>query len=184
MKWEDRMVQLRKYKENHGHLRIPVTDPELGEFVGRTRVEYTKYLEGNMNVGMTNEARAKELANLGFLFSVGKRVPVEQRSKSRKTWEERYEDLKNFKSQFGHMLVPQQTGLGEWVHKQRRFYKLVAAGKPCPMTTERVVKLNNIGFIFDASGYRRTKKIGEEPIAQDPVGQVDGTLWIENEIQR
>jgi len=40
--WEQRVEQLKEYKEKNGHVNIPVTDPELGEFVSRQRVNYNK----------------------------------------------------------------------------------------------------------------------------------------------
>ena len=118
LKWQDRMDQLHEYKAKHGNLQIPVTDPELGEFVARQRVEHTKYLEGNKCVGM-NAARERELSALGFVFCVGKRVPMERGVEDKKTWDERFQDLVSYKAEFLDTLVPQQSGLGEWVHKVR-----------------------------------------------------------------
>jgi len=159
MKWEDRMDQLLIFKEKHGHLRVPVTDPDIGEFVARQRVEYAKLMSGKPS-GMTQD-RAEALSVLGFVFQVGKRRTTEMKT-VRKTWEERYQELMHFKDLHGHTLVPQSNStLGEWVHKQRKNYKLLKNGKACPLTTERALKLADIGFIFDASGYRRGRK---EPV--------------------
>jgi hypothetical protein len=44
--WEQRVEQLREHKAKYGNINIPVTDPELGEFVGRQRVNYNK-LQGH-----------------------------------------------------------------------------------------------------------------------------------------
>jgi hypothetical protein len=41
--WDQRIDQLREFKEKHGHINIPVTNPELGEFVGRQRANYNKF---------------------------------------------------------------------------------------------------------------------------------------------
>ena len=58
-----------------------------------------------------------------------------------------------FKNAHGHTLVPQSiTGLGEWVHKQRKNYKKLKQGKPSPLSLERTLKLIEIDFCFDASG--------------------------------
>lgn len=40
--WEQRIDQLREFKQKNGHINIPVTHPELGEFVGRQRANYNK----------------------------------------------------------------------------------------------------------------------------------------------
>lgn len=118
LKWEDRLDQLKDYKIKHGHLKIPINDPILGEFSGRQRSEYTKFLEGKKDQGM-NEMRVKELTDLGFVFLIGKRVTIERRMTKRKTWDERFQELIEFKEEYAHTLVPQHSvcGLGEWVHQ-------------------------------------------------------------------
>jgi viroplasmin and RNaseH domain-containing protein len=167
LRWDERMDQLREYKEKHCHLRVPVTDPELGEFVARQRVEYAKLADGKPS--NMNDERARDLTELGFVFQVGKRRLTEMKV-VRKTWDERFRELLDFKEMYGHTLVPQNnSALGEWVHKQRKMYKLLKNGKPCALTTERALKLADVGFIFDASGYRRGRKMIEEPMAMVPM---------------
>lgn len=157
LRWEDRMEQLRQYKQEHGHLRIPVVDPDLGEFVARQRVEHAKYCNGKPS--HLTEERIRDLTQLGFIFQVGKRRVAESKI-VRKTWDERFDELVAFKEQHGHTLVPQNTSsLGEWVHKQRKSYKLLKNGLPSSLSTERALKLADVGFIFDASAFRRGRKI-------------------------
>ena len=167
LRWEERMEQLKEYKQKHGHLRVPVIDPDIGEFVARQRVEYAKFVEGKPS--NMNQERVDDLTNLGFVFQVGKRRISEVKI-VRKTWEERFEELLQYKDMYGHTLVPQNnSALGEWVHKQRKMYKLLKSGKPCSLTTERALKLADINFVFDASGYRRGRKTMEEPINVVPM---------------
>ncbi len=63
-------------------------------------------------------------------------------------WEERFGELKVFKERFGHCDVPVQFSenrqLGVWVFTQRQSSK---AGK---LSSERVRRLNEIGFTWDA----------------------------------
>ena len=65
-------------------------------------------------------------------------------------WNERFEQMCEFKAQFGHYLVPKQYSanpkLGLWVSKQRCDYKLYQEGKPSPMTAERIRELESVGF--------------------------------------
>ena len=69
----------------------------------------------------------------------------------------------------GRSLVPQSSmGLGEWVRRQRKNYKKLKAGKPYPLSTERVLKLADVGFVFDASGYRRGRKMAEDHLPTPP----------------
>jgi hypothetical protein len=117
MKWNDRIEQLKEYKIKHGHLKIPINDPELGDFAARQRTEYAKYIEGRKDTVMT-AAKEKQLRDLGFVFLNGKRISDEKRSRPKRTWEERFQELLEFKERHGHTIVPQhsETGLGEWVH--------------------------------------------------------------------
>ena len=74
---------------------------------------------------------------------------------SRKTWDERFDELIQFKNAHGHTLVPQSvTGLGEWVHK----HKKLKQGKPSPLSLERTLKLIDIDFCFDASGEKGVRQ--------------------------
>lgn len=87
--WDDQMAELRKFKEEHGDLNIPVNHERLGSFVKLTRRDYKKYVQGK-KCGMT-EAREVELRELGFVFEGGK-TPVRKVTLP-KSWEERFQDL-------------------------------------------------------------------------------------------
>ncbi len=150
--WEERMEQLKRYKEIHGHVRVPKSDPDLGVFVNRQRYEYSKYQ--NNRPSTMNEARLKDLQDLDFVFVAGKKMDHID-YKNKKTWEERYNELLQFRDANGHAIVPQShPGLGEWVHSQRLYYKKLKAGKKSPLTNERVLKLADAGFVFDATKRR------------------------------
>ena len=70
-------------------------------------------------------------------------------------WSVRFEQLREFKVQFGHCLVPQRYAanpkLGHWVDTQRQCYKLYQEGKPSPMTAEHIRALDDIGFDWGTS---------------------------------
>jgi hypothetical protein len=158
-KWSDRIKQLKVWKEKNGHLKIPINDPELGEFASRQRTEYTRFLEGHTDIGLTKE-RVKQLTDMGFVFSSGKRYDPSRKGIKRKTWEERFNQFLEFKQKHGHGFVTQQgdtDGLGEWVKSQRKYYKKLKANKPCPLTAEKAMKLQEAGFVFDALTHRKTK---------------------------
>ena len=67
-------------------------------------------------------------------------------------WNERFQQLKDYKERFGDCLVPRQYAanpkLGRWVSTQRCNYKLHQEGKPSSMTEERIRALEDprIGF--------------------------------------
>jgi hypothetical protein len=52
-------------------------------------------------------------------------------------------------------VVPQHyTGydnLGRWVHSQRKHYKQLRKGGPSSMTTEKALRLSEIGFVWSAT---------------------------------
>jgi len=114
--WEERMEQLQKYKEEHGNTRVPKSHPELGVFVNRQRYEYSKWIGGRPS--SMNDKRHKDLQDLGFVFVAGKKM--DQASfQNKKTWDERYAELLQYRQLYGHVIVPQSfPGLGEWVHTQ------------------------------------------------------------------
>mmetsp|Transcript_31046 Transcript_31046/g.67180 ORF Transcript_31046/g.67180 Transcript_31046/m.67180 type:complete len:657 (+) Transcript_31046:577-2547(+) len=145
--WNDRVQQLRDYKAQHGDLRIPVSNPDLGWFVSSQREEYRKRIDG-AHSSLTDE-RYNDLQELGFVFVAGKRKG--QIMAPRKTWDERFRELLAFKSEHGHCVVPQHyPGLGYWVHAQRNQYRLLKQGKKSPMTHEKALRLSDVGFVFDA----------------------------------
>jgi len=147
--WEERMRQLREYKQSHGHLRVPTTHPVLGSFVSQTRLSYHKYINGETAKGTMNEDRLRDLTEIGFVFSVVQKKT--DRNKGTIPWEERFNDLLRYKEAHGNLNVKQNdpSGLGHWVHTLRKNYKLLKEGKSGgSLTTERALRLNDIGFEF------------------------------------
>ena len=109
--WTDRLEQLRAFKAEKGHLKIPVNHPELGSFVKAQRESHRRRVAGE-ETNMTDE-RYSDLLELGFVFEAGKRHIVPRGPT--KTWEERFEDLLTYREEFGHCNVPQHyPGLGKW----------------------------------------------------------------------
>lgn len=65
-------------------------------------------------------------------------------------WGERFAELKDYKRIHGHCnVLLELKGLGQWVNKQRRDYRLRMEGKSFALTTERIKALNSIGFVWD-----------------------------------
>lgn len=71
-----------------------------------------------------------------------------------------HSELSQYKAEFGHTVVPQNSGqLGAWVHSQRVHYKKFKDGQKSQMTAEKALKLTEIGFCFNASDrYRGNKR--------------------------
>jgi hypothetical protein len=157
--FHDRIEQLKQFKAQHGHLNITTSHPELGEFISRQRWDHRRRQDG-FSSPMTDE-RCKILTDLGFKFDLGQRW---DRSKMLppKTWDERFQELLEFKHVFGHCIVPQHSqhipGLGSWVKEQRKNYKFMMEGKRSSMTAEKALKLTNVGFVFNVMEHSKKRK--------------------------
>jgi hypothetical protein len=155
--WEERIEACKKFKAEHGHLRIPTSHPELGIWVSSMRADYMRAKEGKQTP-LTAERQA-QLEELGFVWLVGNRQSKEHRF-NKKTWDERVEEFKQYKATHGHPYVPQHLpepkGLGTWVAEARKMYKRMMGGRESSMTAEKALQLTNLGFAWDASHIRRT----------------------------
>lgn len=70
-------------------------------------------------------------------------------------WMERYQELvkkyykKNGRSHDSGITGKEDTPLARWVKRQRYNYNLRKAGKPCPLTDERVKLLDKLSFVWN-----------------------------------
>ena len=135
--WSVRFQQLCEYKAKFGVCLVPKeysANPQLGWWVLKQRYFYKLYQEGKPSP-MTAE-RIRDIEEIGFEWDTA--------------WNERCEQLCEFKIQFGHCLVPiKYSGnpkLGRWASKQRHQCKLYQEGKPTLMTAERIRELENVGI--------------------------------------
>ena len=149
--WDERLAMLKEKFDLDGHLRYPKSEQAMRSWITRIRKEYQAYQQGQQSL-LTQE-KIDQLNELGMVWVTGFASGTPQAP--RKTWNERFEDLKVFIRQHGHSVVPQATpGLGEWVHTQRVEYKLMQKGKKSVLTAERALQLVEIGFCFDAMQLR------------------------------
>jgi hypothetical protein len=80
-------------------------------------------------------------------------------------WSEKFEELLQFKQERGHCCVPhtfkENPSLARWVKRQRYQYKLKNEEKPSTMTDERVIALEQAGFIWDSHGAAWVDRLNE-----------------------
>ena len=66
------------------------------------------------------------------------------------SWNDRFDQLCEYKVQFGHCRVPnnfhKHPKLGKWVSTQRTNYRLYQKGKPSDITAGRIREIDGIGF--------------------------------------
>ena len=113
------------------------TDPKLGNWVSRQRSNYKWYQEGKPSHMAANGIREPE--RIGFNW--------EPHCVS---WNERFDQLCEYKVQFGHCRVPnnlhKHLKLGKWVSTQRTNYRLYQKEKPSDITAGRIREIDGIGF--------------------------------------
>jgi len=68
------------------------------------------------------------------------------------SWDDRFDELVAYKTVNGDCKVPTRyeanQQLGDWVNHQRRQYKLLMEGKSSQLTSERIERLTNVGFVW------------------------------------
>mmetsp|Transcript_12198 Transcript_12198/g.21923 ORF Transcript_12198/g.21923 Transcript_12198/m.21923 type:complete len:565 (-) Transcript_12198:110-1804(-) len=151
--WQKNFDCLVKYKNEHGDVRVPrlyTKNPKLGEWVTDQRRQWKSKMDGKPNL-MTEDRKAK-LDEVGFVWKV----------RDRADWNDRYEQLLEFKKENGHCIVPQHytrnRALGKWVAKQREQYRFYREGKHSFLTEERIDLLKSVGFVWQIKGRGLNKK--------------------------
>eukprot|EP00978_Attheya_sp_CCMP212_P011169 scaffold27385_cov47-Attheya_sp.AAC.2 len=130
--WDQRFQELVDFKKINGHTSVPQLSGQLGGWVQTQRTQYRLFQEGKDST-LTNERR-KKLEGIGFAFAA---------------WDQRFQELVDFKKMNGHTKVPQLSGqLGTWVVTQRQAFRRLEEGLASPLINERREKLEGIGFVF------------------------------------
>jgi superfamily II DNA or RNA helicase len=130
--WDANFGKLVKFKEEHGHCRVPYelvyNNSKLGSWVVTQRAEYTK--------GTLPSPRIKKLESIEFEWDP-----------RRTEWEKNIEALKSFISEHGHSRVPQNykhnPHLARWLVEKRYRYK---AGK---LSKDNIISLEELGVEWD-----------------------------------
>ncbi len=155
--FEERVIELTRFKALHGHCNVPFKYPSLGVWCNQARASYAALKRGTYTSKMLkmNPERIKILEDLGFKWS------------ATKTFDEHLADLIEFKKIHGHCIpTADYPMLRSWSYYMRRCYKdqlvnrdkdeaaeagtISANGKiPKPkqsITAVQIKKLNEIGF--------------------------------------
>ena len=129
--WEMMFNHLELFINTYGHSFVPRVYPDvpkLGFWINNQR---TRYKQGKIN--KTYEER---LNNIGFVWSI-----------KESTWEERFNELKEYKAAHGTCDVslrdPINSKLGPWVRNQRAVYKKGT------LSAEYIKRLEQLGFTWN-----------------------------------
>ena len=150
-KWDARLQQLKKFKEQHGHCNVPSKHPGgLGHWASNQR---SKKKSRRLDAG-----RTQKLEELGFQWEMLKIQP----------WEVRFQQLKEFKAEHGHCNIPKKHpgGLGQWVNYQRTMKKSQH------LDAVRTQKLEELGFQWEATKSQPWENLDEgEPAPSDDAAE-------------
>jgi hypothetical protein len=175
-KWNARFEELKTYFEENGHSDIPVhhkVNKPLGTWAyAQRKIAFKEYLtseqwgkdEKDSGISLcssTSDHRKKmiqdrinKLCSLNFKFV---QTTIQGGKKTDERWNARFEELKAYNQKHGNSDVPvrchENPKLGWWVNNQKKFYKkvLISGSKEtplCPLTHERIKKLQTVGFKF------------------------------------
>eukprot|EP00586_Coscinodiscus_wailesii_P007592 CAMPEP_0172521296 /NCGR_PEP_ID=MMETSP1066-20121228/292501_1 /TAXON_ID=671091 /ORGANISM="Coscinodiscus wailesii, Strain CCMP2513" /LENGTH=594 /DNA_ID=CAMNT_0013304195 /DNA_START=531 /DNA_END=2315 /DNA_ORIENTATION=- len=159
-RWMHVYERLVSFKSEFGHTDVPLRweeDESLGRWCVKQRFQHGLWVKNGCRefdvrtgrrVAFISKWRVDKLKELGFDFW-----------SAYWKWEERLEDLKDFKERHGHVRVRMDSGesggddvdvvdvgLYQWVKTQRKDYNAMLRGEPTQMTLERVAKLEEVGF--------------------------------------
>ena len=155
--WEENFEQLKHFVKGNGHCRVPVRHPGIGRWVAELRATHT-YLqlqsEEARNILLSRKpTRAADLnyERMGLLNELGftwRAAPPNL------TFEERYQQLVDFKEKNGHLLVTRSCndppGLANYVHNVRKDYKRNAES----VSKERKEKLDASKWTIVARSFK------------------------------
>merc|ERR1712032_1282204 len=117
---------------------------KLGEWVTDQRRQWKLKQEGRPS--QLSDEKKEKLDQVGFVWKVRERAD----------WNDRYEQLIEFKKENGHTIVPQHytrnRSLGKWVAKQREQYRFHQEGRHSFLTDERIDLLKSVGFVWQIKG--------------------------------
>ena len=150
-KWEAMFSELLAYKLNHGHVDVP-TNPADKLWV------WVRSQRQDGNSGVLPESRFQRLSEIGFIWDP-------RASK----WDEMFNELLAYKAQYGDVNVPDEwpTSLGTWVGKQR------AAKRTDKLSEDRLRRLDDAGFVWDANESRWEVRFGELCAYKEKHGNLD-----------
>eukprot|EP00526_Cylindrotheca_closterium_P012350 CAMPEP_0113642290 /NCGR_PEP_ID=MMETSP0017_2-20120614/22215_1 /TAXON_ID=2856 /ORGANISM="Cylindrotheca closterium" /LENGTH=473 /DNA_ID=CAMNT_0000553703 /DNA_START=154 /DNA_END=1571 /DNA_ORIENTATION=- /assembly_acc=CAM_ASM_000147 len=143
-KWQERLNELREYKEANGDCRVPAKyekNKKLANWVSNMRCHY-RDLEKKENPVWKN--RFAQLEALGFEWAIT--------FFAEDVWQERCEELRLYKETNGHCRVPvkyeENKTLGHWVATMRRYYR-EHDKKQDPVWKNRFAQLEALGFEWE-----------------------------------
>jgi hypothetical protein len=151
--WEERAQAWLAFHTEHGRDPTQTENRDITKFIWQMRTKYKRKQQTDdgqpsISTGTTNltQAQIDQLTSWGFQWESHYKTPNRLNYMS---WEDRYQQLLDYKEEFGDCLVPQAyPDVGSWVHQQRIHYKRFVEGKACVLNEDKIKKLKDAGFVF------------------------------------
>ncbi|CAJ1932822.1 unnamed protein product [Cylindrotheca closterium] len=158
-RWNQRVGELQKFKEEHGHFEVPNNSEAYSQLCAwvRTNQHHYNLLKNGEKTSRLTSERISQLTAIGFEFA-------DTTTTERKPWNERLQELKDFKDTHGHFNVPyndeKHQALSNWIRNNQAAYNKFQQGERSAMTNERLSRLEEIGFFFRDAAKRKTPPKG------------------------
>mmetsp|Transcript_9203 Transcript_9203/g.13821 ORF Transcript_9203/g.13821 Transcript_9203/m.13821 type:complete len:761 (+) Transcript_9203:61-2343(+) len=192
-RWLRMFEELLAFRMVNGHTKVPIyyaPCQELGSWAACLWRQHRELQEGKTS-NLTRE-KIDVLGLVGF-WGIGSvkagAVPAGRQASSRphicQGWNSKFEQLKEYKRNFGHTNVPKNyeknPTLANWVKTQRKNYRLLMNSNKASgaMTNERIGLLKSIGFNWVVQ--RRNRDSVHLP--QSPAKRVAG-LYVTDELNK
>ena len=154
-RYQYRIKQLLHYNQTHGTLDVPYNypdDPQLAKWVITQRYEYK--LLTLEKIGVKSYLTPERVEILNAIRFPWDREPAseEERAGLTKRWMAKWELLKMYKGEYGHIQIPESciyrgVKLGVWLNNQRKSVWM----EPNSFKTKvKVKKLNELGSAWDS----------------------------------
>ncbi len=137
-RWQEKLDQLREYKNKHGHCNVPTKEGELGSWVMTQRSRYNK--------GLLSPEQVDALNEIDFIWDMYSLA-----------WNNRYEQLRRITSPCTHETetLTMSASLSAWAATQRAEKRYKDMGLQNHLTNEREGLLNEIGFDWNVNERRK-----------------------------
>jgi hypothetical protein len=137
--FDDRMEDLKLYKETHGHVYVSIPeDKSLAQFCKQAR--YARKNPGKSKMKQLTNEHIAAFDAVGFIWTTEEKVT--------RSFDERIEDLHKYKQTHGHVNLK--------IHKDRSLYQFCAGVRHSlkqaekdvtkKLTEERIARLDDLGF--------------------------------------
>ncbi len=153
--FNQRFEQLMKYKADFGHCNVPETRTSehysLGKWCAKIRQSSRALKHGRPPpIRYISTSQFIRLEKEGFVFEPQRCL----------TFDDRFQQLMNFKAEFGHCNVPRSKSntsrhhsLGLWTAKLRGSYNRIKQGlepTTCKISSAQIQRLDEAGFLWKA----------------------------------